>query len=285
MTNPNLPGVPQSEQIILYDKLKQYNSNRISFKEGGVYLVVLPHASNPNYSLWAYSPLIEKGKILFICDLSFNISIAMRMASMMFYYSKLGIAITDYNEKRMQSNGDDLIAFGKYHGHFLYEILKIDPAYLSWIAYKYIPKIPKQERFVMIAQVYHQVHLDMMLRKIKEREYTSQFLGKVGEKLRDLRLKVKKVRLADNPYKTAYEGSVAKFYVIQYLQLTDRLGNKITTNFYSKNASYVSGTLSPFEHAYRQGEILFIDSAIIARTYENYGVKYTKLYHIKLKLI
>ena len=48
---------------------------------------------------------------------------------------------------------------GKYRGHFLHEILKIDPAYLSWVAYKFTPKIPKQERFVKIAQAYHSIHL------------------------------------------------------------------------------------------------------------------------------
>ena len=49
------------------------------------------------------------------------------MASTMFYYSKRCLILVDYNEKRMQSNGDDLIFFGKYRGHFLHEILKIDP--------------------------------------------------------------------------------------------------------------------------------------------------------------
>ena len=83
----------------------------------------------------------------------------------MFYYSKRCLILVDYNEKRMQSNGDDLIFFGKYRGHFLHEILKIDPSYLSWIAYKFTPKIPKQERFVKIAQAYHSIHLDIMQRK------------------------------------------------------------------------------------------------------------------------
>lgn len=36
------------------------------------------------------------------------------------------------------------------------EILKIDPAHLSWVAYKLFPKIPKQERY-KIAQAYHSI--------------------------------------------------------------------------------------------------------------------------------
>ena len=103
-------------------------------------------------------------------DLSPDIYEALRMASTMFYFSKRCLLIVDYNLKRMQSNGDDLIPFGKYRGHYLHEILKVDPAYLSWIAYKYTPKIPKQERFVEIAKVYHSVHLDLMQRKARQKQ-------------------------------------------------------------------------------------------------------------------
>ena len=54
----------------------------------------------------------------------------------------------------------------------------------SWIAYKFTPKIPKQERFVKIAQAYHSVHLDVMLRKSKEVRRKSRYLGEVNEKRR-----------------------------------------------------------------------------------------------------
>ena len=140
MANPRLPGISENEQALLYAKLNEYNRGRASFKEVGVYLVVLPRPGKPNYSLWLYSPLPEKQSILYIHDLSPDINESLRMASTMFYYSKRCIILVDYNEKRMQSNGDDLIFFGKYRGHFLHEILKIDPAYLSWVAYKFIPK-------------------------------------------------------------------------------------------------------------------------------------------------
>ena len=140
MANPKLPGISESEQALLYAKLNEYNRGRASFKEAGVYLVVLPRPGKPNYSLWLYSPLPEKQSILYIHDLSPDINESLRIASTMFYYSRRCLILMDYNEKRMQSNGDDLIFFGKYRGHFLHEILKIDPAYLSWVAYKFTPK-------------------------------------------------------------------------------------------------------------------------------------------------
>ncbi len=189
MANPRLPGISENEQALLYAKLNEYNRGRASFKEVGVYLVVLPRPGKPNYSLWLYSPLLEKQSILYIHDLSPDINESLRMASTMFYYSKRCIILVDYNEKRMQSNGDDLIFFGKYRGHFLHEILKIDPAYLSWVAYKFIPKIPKQERFVKIAQAYHSIHLDIMIRKSEGEAFIQPLSGRIRRKADRLKIK------------------------------------------------------------------------------------------------
>ena len=275
MANPRLPGISENEQALLYAKLNEYNRGRASFKEEGVYLVVLPRPGKPNYSLWLYSPLPEKQSILYIHDLSPDINESLRVASTMFYYSKRCLILVDYNEKRMQSNGDDLIFFGKYRGHFLHEILKIDPSYLSWIAYKFTPKIPKQERFVKIAQAYHSIHLDIMQRKSREKRSSSRYLGELGEKLTDLKLKVTRVRLEDDPYKTRVNGTTPQFFVKQILILTDASGNLAVMSIPSKNPSAVSCTLSGIEHEYRLGEIIYIESAKVSRRYESYGSKYT----------
>lgn len=285
MANPRLPGIPENEQALLYGKLNEYNRGRASFKEAGVYLVALPRPGKPNYSLWLYSPLLEKQSILYIHDLSPDINESLRMASTMFYYSRRCLILVDYNEKRMQSNGDDLIFFGKYRGHFLHEILKVDPAYLSWIAYKFTPKIPKQERFVKIAQAYHSVHLDVMMRKSKEKRTSSRYLGESGEKLTDLRLKVIHVRLEDDPYKTRVNGNTPQFFVKQVLTLTDASGNLVVMSVPSKNPSAVSCTLSGIEHEYRLGDIIYVASARVSRQYESYSSKYTRISHVKLAVV
>jgi len=282
MANPKLPGISESEQALLYAKLNEYNRGRASFKEAGVYLVVLPRPGKPNYSLWLYSPLPEKQSILYIHDLSPDINESLRIASTMFYYSRRCLILMDYNEKRMQSNGDDLIFFGKYRGHFLHEILKVDPAYLSWIAYKFTPKIPKQERFVKIAQAYHSVHLDVMLRKSKEVRRKSRYLGEVNEKLTDLKLKVMRVRLEDDPYKTRVYGTTPQFFVKQILTLNDASGNLVTMSIPSKTPSTVSCTLSGIEHEYRPGEIIYVASARVSRLFESYG---SRLSNVKLAIV
>lgn len=44
MANPIIPGIPQTEQDLLYSKLNAYNQGRASYKEVGAYLIVLPPA-------------------------------------------------------------------------------------------------------------------------------------------------------------------------------------------------------------------------------------------------
>ncbi len=136
---------------------------------------------------------------------------------------------------------------------FFMKSSKIDPAYLSWVAYKFTPKIPKQERFVKIAQAYHSIHLDIMIRKSREKRSSSRYLGELGEKLTDLKLKVTRVRLEDDPYKTRVNGTTPQFFVKQVLTLTDASGNLVTMSIPSKNPSAVSCTLSGIEHEYRLG--------------------------------
>jgi hypothetical protein len=285
MANPIIPGIPQTEQDLLYSKLNAYNQGRASYKEVGAYLVVLPRPEHLQYTLWIYSPLPGRQSIFYICDLSTDIHETLRMASTLCFYSPRSLLLVEYNAKRMQSKGDDIISVGKYHGHFLHEILKVDPAYLSWIAYKFTPKIPKQERFVKIAQAYHSIHLDVMLRKSKEVRRKSRYLGEVNEKLTDLKLKVMRVRLEDDPYKTRVYGTTPQFFVKQILTLNDASGNLVTMSIPSKTPSTVSCTLSGIEHEYRPGEIIYVASARVSRLFESYGSKYTRLSNVKLAIV
>ena len=145
MANPIIPGILQTEQDLLYSKLNAYNQGRASYKEVGAYLVVLPRPEHLQYTLWIYSPLPGRQSIFYICDLSTDIHETLRMASTLCFYSPRSLLLVEYNAKRMQSKGDDIISVGKYHGHFLHEILRIDPAYLTWIAFKFQPRIYKTQ--------------------------------------------------------------------------------------------------------------------------------------------
>ena len=69
MANPRLPNITEAEQELLYEKLNVYNQGKASYKEAGCYLVVLPREGHPDYSLWFYTPLLDRRCILFIEDL------------------------------------------------------------------------------------------------------------------------------------------------------------------------------------------------------------------------
>lgn len=73
MANPRLPGIPEAEQALLYEKLNAYNRKKASYKEAGCYLVVLPREGHPNYSLWFYTPQLDRRCILFIEELKTDI--------------------------------------------------------------------------------------------------------------------------------------------------------------------------------------------------------------------
>lgn len=281
MANPTIPGISAAEQDSLYQKLNIYNTGRASFKEAGTYLVVLPRPERPQYTLWIYSPLPERQSIFYICDLATDIHETLRMASTLCYYSQRCLLITEYNAKRMQSKGDDIVSFGKYHGHFLHEILRIDPGYLTWIAFKFEPRIPKQERFVQIAKIYHSVYLDIQRRRAHQTT-GSRYLGKEGDKLENLTLTVTGVRVEDNPYKTQIRGTTPYFYVRQVLTLKDSVGNLVSLRLNAHTASRHSCQLPAAEHAYQEGETVHIRSARVARTYTVKNERYTRLSHVKM---
>lgn len=280
MANPLIPGISQAEQESLYSKLNIYNQGRSSFKEVGAYFVVLPRPDYPQYTLWIYSPLPERQSIFYVRTLSEDIHEALRMASTLCYYSSRCLLLVDYNAKRMQSKGDDIVSIGKYRGHFLHEVMMIDPAYLTWIAFKFTPRIPKQQRFVEIARIYHSAYLDFQKHQTSQR-IVNRFLGKEGDKVENLTLTVQNVRIEDDPYKTQLRGITPYFYVRQILTLKDASGNLATLRVNARTSSRKSCQLPSVEHAYEVGETVYIASARIARTYSVGNKKYTRLNYVK----
>lgn len=282
MAEPDIPDISAEEQKKLYEILNDYNRPRASYKEAGAYLVVFPRTTQSCYTLWVYADIAGKPSIFYLFDLHTSVYESLRMAGSLCFYSVRPLHLIRYNAKRMQSNGDDLASQGKYHGHYLHEIMRIDPPYLAWIAYKFTPRIPKQERFVQIARLYHSVYLDLQQHR-RQTPPSGRFLGKEGETLKELTLTVTGVRTEDNPYKTHVRGNTPFFYVRQLLKLKDAAGNLVSMRITSRRASHESGVLPAGEHAYRQGETVRIASARVARTYTIGTARWTHLYYVKFK--
>ena len=106
MANPRLPNITEAEQELLYEKLNIYNQGKASYKGGkGATLWSYREKGNPNYSLWFYTPLLDKRCILFIEDLKTDIIQSLRIVTSELWYANRQILITDYNEKRMSTHG------------------------------------------------------------------------------------------------------------------------------------------------------------------------------------
>lgn len=284
MAKPTIPGLKAEEQQQLYEQLLHYNEGRESYKVSGAYLIVLPHAGKSCYSLWFYSPLVERTAILYLYDLTESIEESLRKVSSLFFKSPRKLFLVEYNEKRMATKGDDLIGFGKYRGHYLHEVFRIDPSYLIWIANKYTPKIPKQERFVRMAQAYVSVYLDLARQKKNSEKDVSRYLGKKGETIKDIHFQITHIRLQDDPYKTRVVGTTVYFYVSQVLYLKDREGNRAITSIAAQYPSMESGHLSALEHTFHINEIIHIASARISQTFLYKGTRYTRLNYVRLSL-
>ena len=117
---------------------------------------------------------------------------------------------------------------------FYMKSLKIDPAYLSWVAYKFIPKIPKQERFVKIAQAYHSIHLDIMIRKIEGEAFIQPLSGRIRRKADRLKIKSHPGKIGRRSVQNKSERHYPTVFVKQVLTLTDASGNLVTMSIPSK---------------------------------------------------
>ena len=70
MARPVIHGLSAEEQQQLYDLLRHYNEGREPYRVSGAYLMVLPHDGKACYTLWFYSPQVEKAQLLYLEELS-----------------------------------------------------------------------------------------------------------------------------------------------------------------------------------------------------------------------
>lgn len=97
-----------------------------------------------------------------------------------------------------------------------------------------------------MAQAYNCVYLDKMLKKKYQPRPTSRFLGKKGDKLSNLTLKITKVRVEDDPYRTHVIGTTPVFFVRQRLTAIDASGNLVNLTFASGNPATPPDSCPPW---------------------------------------
>lgn len=266
------------EQFVL-DKLNVFNEGRNEDK--GVYYILLPNEKTAYYTLWFYNPTAEYHPNVFLSTLDVNVinSIGKAMTTVANSFAKLTIKI---RLASISHNADDMISFGKYRGYHLFEVALIDPKYVTWIANKYEARIQSERRFKELAATYSWVYQDLNTSRTHKMP-VSHFVGEIDEKLTDLHLTIRRVKIEDNPYKTSIIRGTTHFYVDQKIIAADDSENLFFFTIRATDRSLESGKLSNSDHAYTVGEKLHIRSAKVIKHYMSRNIRYTKLGYVKFK--
>ena len=266
------------EQFVL-DKLNVFNEGRNEDK--GVYYILLPNEKTAYYTLWFYNPTAEYHPNVFLSTLDVNVinSIGKAMTTVANSFAKLTIKI---RLASISHNADDMISFGKYRGYHLFEVALIDPKYVTWIDNKYEARIQSERRFKELAATYSWVYQDLNTSRTHKMP-VSRFVGEIDEKLTDLHLTIRRVKIEDNPYKTSIIRGTTHFYVDQKIIAADDSENLFFFTIRATDRSLESGKLSNSDHAYTVGEKLHIRSAKVIKHYMSRNIRYTKLGYVKFK--
>lgn len=265
------------EQFVL-DKLNTFNEGRNTDK--GVYFILLPNEKTAYYTLWFYNPAAEFHPNVFLSTLDVNAinSVEKAMKTTANSFARLTVKM---RLESISHNADDIVSFGKYRSYHLFEVAAIDPKYVTWIANKYEARVQSERRFKELAATYSWVYQDLNTSRM-HKVPVSRFIGTIDEKLNDLHLSVRRVKVEDNPYKTRSVRGTTHFYVDQKIVASDESGNLFFFTIRASDRSLESGKLSNADHAYQAGEIMHIRSAKVIKHYTSRNIRYTKLGYIKL---
>lgn len=266
------------EQFVL-DKLNTFNEGRNTDK--GMYFILLPNEKTAYYTLWFYNPAAEFHPNVFLSTLDMNAinSVEKAMKTTTNSFARLTIKM---RLESISHNADDIVSFGKYRSYHLFEVAAIDPKYVTWIANKYEARVQSERRFKELAATYSWVYQDLNTSRM-HKVPVSRFIGTIDEKLNDLHLSVRRVKVEDNPYKTRSIRGTTHFYVDQKIVASDESGNLFFFTIRASDRSLESGKLSNADHAYQAGEIMHIRSAKVIKHYTSRNIRYTKLGYIKTK--
>ena len=266
------------EQFVL-DKLNTFNEGRNTDK--GVYFILLPNEKTAYYTLWFYNPAAEFHPNVFLSTLDVNAinSVEKAIKTTANSFARLTVKM---RLESISHNADDIVSFGKYRSYHLFEVAAIDPKYVTWIANKYEARVQSERRFKELAATYSWVYQDLNTSRM-HKVPVSRFIGTIDEKLNDLHLSVRRVKVEDNPYKTRSVRGTTHFYVDQKIVASDESGNLFFFTIRASDRSLESGKLSNADHAYQAGEIMHIRSAKVIKHYTSRNIRYTKLGYIKTK--
>ncbi len=273
------PDISPEIQRLIEQKLADHNRERSPAQ--GQYIVVAPREGVLYFSLWYQHPEAAHYPYIYLFNLELNALSSVESAMQEIANSFLPLAYMDALTLP-PDQGDDIILFGKYRGYHLWEIYRIDPHYIQWIAEKFEVKTRNDHRFKELAISYNKVFLDLKTGK-NYKKSASQFVGAVGEKLTNLHLKIVHVRFEDDSYRTRTIDSIVHYYVDQLITAVDKDDNRFFLTIKAADRSLNSQVVATGSHIYTPGEYLHLLSAKVLKQYISHHTQYTKLGYLKFK--
>ena len=269
-------GMSEEIKKIVLDKIEIFNRGKKT--ENGQYYIVLPNSKTAYYTLWFYDPDTTYHHTIYLAYLDLNVIGSVNKALKLVANSYLPLFITREIQTFL-GNGDNILTFGKYRGHYMHDVYTIDPRYIVWIANKFEAHVRSEIRFKELASIYKKVYLDLHTKK-RYKIKASQFVGSLGEKLLNLNLTVTKVSIEDDYYKTRIVRGTEYFYVDQLLTARDDIGNLFLIRVKAKDRSLATQTLATGTYEYRVGDQLKLKSAKVLKHLEIHNIKYTRIGYI-----
>lgn len=253
------------------DRIHSFNVGRTNIQ--GSYTISLATSFRPYYALWRV--FRERQTPLFIRTLAVTFDAAVERAIVLLQNCNVVLEYRDNSFfEPYYGQTDDIIPFGKYRGKRMAEIYYIEPSYILWMANKFQPTDHHYDRLVELAKLFSVVHFELTVQKRKIAS-VSQYVGKPGDKLKELFVTVLNVRLQVDSYKP-------DFYVDQNVLAADRDGNRFTFLVKAAAQSLTPKALSCRSRKISQHETLHLLSAKVMSQYEIHGVRYTRLGYVRL---
>lgn len=252
-------------------QIEQFNLSRNN--RNGVYGISLATALRPYYILWR---IFSDRLFVPVRTLAITFELSVERAIELLNYCDVQLEV--FNSiffESYYSTSAEFIPFGKYRGKRLAEILYVEPSYILWIANKFAVNNQHYERLKVEAKCYATVHYELM-KKQRRPSTESEFVGKKGERLKNIFLTVVNVRLQTDSYKP-------DFYVDQNVLAVDEEGNRFTFFIKAGGKSMTPKQLSCHSRVISRQETLHLLSAKVLRHYAYHEIKYTHLGYVKLE--
>lgn len=279
----NYPTSEVDERV--WKKVEAFNEGKKDTLIEGNYFISVG-AKNAMFTLWRYQnpmnpkcPMLASARVNpchYIKNLADDLESAVDAAIKYLENSRWCLDIDRDTNIKLKYD-EQIFCFGKYKGYMISDVAEKDMNYLIWLSRQ---TLMSSKKTAMANMENVKAQVDTYFDRIAERNREtckSEYVGKVGDKLTNLELKIKKIqfKMIDNEYEYA-----------EYVSITaeDNNENLFSMSFSSGTKNFVLAyDCNTKQLKYSEGDVLNIKSAKVKSTFERLGRKTTGLNFVKLQ--